>query len=116
VEGLGEKGIASQQRNSLAKDLMVSQLPPSEIIVVQGREIVVDDRIGMDELEGAGKGEEQFMLSSEELSSSQGQDGTKPLSSGENAITHRLIKSFRILPALLKAPIQRTVDKRLSLS
>ena len=54
-ECLGQQGVAGEDRDALTEDFVVGELAAPVIVVVHGREVVVDERIGVDALDGAGK-------------------------------------------------------------
>ncbi len=56
AEGLGEERVAHQDRDALAEDAMAGGAPAAQVVVVHGGEIVVHQRVGVDQLEGAGEG------------------------------------------------------------
>ena len=50
----GLEGVAGQDGGGLVEGLVAGQAPPAQVVVVHGREVVVDQRIGVDQLDGAG--------------------------------------------------------------
>jgi hypothetical protein len=112
VEGLGQKRVAGQQRNPFTENLMVGQLSPPEIIVVQGGQIVVNDGIGMDEFQGTGEREQVFMLPAKDLAGRQGQDRPEPFAAGKNAVMHRPIERLGLFFRSPQITLQGVIDQR----
>ena len=54
VEGVGQQGVAGEYRHRLAEDLMRGRAAAAQIVVVERRQIVVDQRVGVDHLQRAG--------------------------------------------------------------
>ena len=59
---LGLEGVAGQHGRALAEDLVVRRLAAAEIVVVHAGQVVVDERIGVQHLYGAGHGQGLFRL------------------------------------------------------
>ncbi len=91
-EGLGQERIPDQDGDGLAEDLMTRGATASEIIVVHGREVVVNQRVRMDVLEGAGDGQDIFRTPSHRLGGGDGQDRPQSLPACEEAIVHGLVQ------------------------
>ena len=56
-EGQGEKRVSGQNRHGFAEHLMTGELAAAVVVVIESRQVVVDQRIGVDELQGAGGGD-----------------------------------------------------------
>ena len=52
---LRQQRVARQHGDAFAEDLVVGRLAAAEIVVVHRRQIVVDERVGVDALDGAGQ-------------------------------------------------------------
>jgi hypothetical protein len=53
-EGERQQAIPRQDGDRLAVDLVVGGMPAAEVVVVHGRQVVVDERVGVDALQRAG--------------------------------------------------------------
>ena len=115
MKGLGKKRITGQHRDTLAEYLVRGGLSPAQIIVVQSGKIIMNDGVGMDELEGTGKRKERLAFSPEELAAGQRQNRAKPLASGEKAVVHGLTKCLRVADTPLEVPMERPVNDGFSL-
>ena len=51
-QGLGEEPVARQDRHVLAEGHVTGGLPAAELVVVHRRQVVVDQRVGVDHLDG----------------------------------------------------------------
>ncbi|MNC50243.1 hypothetical protein D3C75_994730 [compost metagenome] len=54
VERQALQAIASEDRAGLVKGLVGGRLTTAQVVIVHGRQVVVHQRIGMDQLDGAG--------------------------------------------------------------
>ena len=52
-ESEGEQGIAGENGGGFAEFLVARRLAAAQIVVVEGRQIVVNQRVGVDEFDGA---------------------------------------------------------------
>ena len=57
-ERLGVEPVAGQDRDVLAVDLVVRRAAAAQVVVVHRREVVVDERVGVDELDRGGERED----------------------------------------------------------
>ena len=53
----GEQRVAREDGDAFAEDLVRGRPAAAEVVVVHAREVVVDERVGVDALDGAGGGE-----------------------------------------------------------
>ena len=58
AEGLGEQAVAGQDGDVLAERDVAGGQAAAQAVVVDGRQVVVDQRVGVDELEGGGEGQD----------------------------------------------------------
>ena len=54
LEGLGKQGIASQDRVRFPVQPVAGRYSPAKVIIIHGRQVIVDQRVGMDHLHGRG--------------------------------------------------------------
>ena len=52
MEGKGLEGIAGEDGDRVAEDLVAGGLTAAEIVVVEGREVVMDERVGVEHFDG----------------------------------------------------------------
>jgi hypothetical protein len=67
---------------------VVGGVAPPEIVVVHGRQVIVDEGIGMDHLHGTGRGKRPRHFPPHRLAGGQHENGTDPLAAGEHRIAH----------------------------
>ncbi len=60
LKGDREQRVTRQNRDAVAKNLVTGRATAPEIVVVHAREIVVDERVGVDALDRAGEGKRAF--------------------------------------------------------
>jgi hypothetical protein len=72
---------------------MVGGFSAAEFIVVHGREIIVDEGISMDHLQGGGDRHHSVLGGPDRLTSGKREDGPKTLPSRPNAVLHGLVEA-----------------------
>src|ERR1700719_3006832 len=87
-EGQRQESVASEDGDGFAEFLMASRFAAAEVIVVQRRQIIVDQGIGVDELDGASGMKRWCHIAGEDARRLETKNGADPLSSGEDAVTH----------------------------
>jgi hypothetical protein len=110
LEGLCEKGVTSQNRNRLSKNLMASGFAPSEIVIVDGGEIVVNEGVGVNHFKRTGERQDCISLASNRVKGRDGQNGADPLASGEKAVTDRLPQRRREIRVLWEILFECGID------
>jgi hypothetical protein len=85
---------------------MAGRFPPSSVVIIHGREVVMDERISMDHLQSTGKREDVISFSPNRLKSSDRENGTNPFSSVDETVSDGLVKGIRKL--LLPFSLRRT--------
>src|SRR5262249_771912 len=88
VEGPGQERVAGQDRDRLAEHLVRGRLAAPEVVVVHRRQVVVDERVRVDHLDGAGEGQELLRLSAHRLARGEDEHRPDPLAAGEEAVAH----------------------------
>ena len=74
---------------------MGSGTAATEVIVVHAGKVVVNERVGVHHLDGAGGSEGIFARSSTGFGSGEGQDGAETFASGEDRVAHGLMDGPR---------------------
>ena len=59
-----QKAVPREDRVGFAKDLMGRRLATPKIVVVHGRQVIVDKGVGMDEFKGCSLRKDMFSLTS----------------------------------------------------
>ena len=88
---LRQQRVARQHGDAFAEDLVVGRLAAAEIVVVHRRQIVVDERIGVDAFDGAGERQGVGFASAAGGRGGKAERGAHPLAAGKERIAHRLV-------------------------
>ena len=95
-EGLGEEGVATEDGHAFAVNFMTSGSASAEIIIVHAREVIVDEGVGVHDLDGAGGRESIGGVATASFVCGEGEDGAESLAAGEDGIPHRLVNGARL--------------------
>lgn len=76
---------------------MAGRLPLPEVVVVHGRQIVMDQRVRVDEFDGGSRGQHVFGAATERLGRREREHRTEPLAAGQQRVAHRLDEAFRAI-------------------
>jgi len=117
-EGFCLKAVAREDGDPVAVDHMQGRAAAAQRVVVHGREVVVNQRICMDELDRARGGQCRLSRRSQAVpahprdgvSGGERQDRAQPLAAGEYAVAHRFADDGGALGRLGKIALQREVD------
>ena len=88
---LRQQRVARQHGDAFAEHLVVGRLAAAEIVVVHRRQIVVDERIGVDALDGARERQGVGFASAAGLRGGEAEGRAHPFAAGEERVTHRLV-------------------------
>ena len=95
-ERLGQQSVARENRHAVAVNDVRRRPPAAQRVIVHRRKIVVDERVGVDQLDGAGAGQREptapVGLAGRALSrrfgGGQRQAGTEAFAAAEQRIAH----------------------------
>ena len=87
----GEQGVPGKHGDPLAKDLVAGGATPAQIVVVHAREVVVDERVGVDAFHGAGGGQGRFQRAAAGLGCRKAEDGPQPFAARKERVAHGLV-------------------------
>ena len=96
-EGPAEQSIASENGHGIAVDLVVGGATTAQIIVIHRRQIVMDQRHGVDHLQGHCRRHRQRGITADQLTGCKAENRSEPLASSQERIAHRLAKRLRSL-------------------
>ena len=88
AERLDQQSVAREERDSLAEGPVRARTAAALVVVVKGREVVVNEREGVDELERSGRRQRRLGLGAGGLGRGEADDGSDPLAALE-AVAHR---------------------------
>ncbi len=87
--GSVQKQIARQDGGRLTIDNMAGRASPSVVVIVHGRQVIVDQRVGMNHFKGSGKGQSFLGKRPQEGACGKKQTGPDPLPACQQAVTRR---------------------------
>jgi hypothetical protein len=90
MKRLREQAIASENGHPLAGDHVERGLAPAHGVVIHRRQIVVDQRVGVDELDRARGRQGHRAIAADGVGACQTQHRTQPLAACEQAVRHRI--------------------------
>jgi hypothetical protein len=105
-----QESVTSEDGNGFAEFFVASGLASPEVIIVQRRQVIVNQGVGMDEFDGAGGMKRGRDVGSEDARRLETQDGTNPLSTGEDAVTHCRMDGRGLCRCQRKKPLERGID------
>lgn len=114
-ESLGEESVAGKDGNAFAKDLVAGETSAAVVVVVHRREVVVDEGVGVDTLDGTGEGHGQGGRAAASLGGGERQDGTEPLAPGEKGVAHGPMDGSRANGGTREQTVEGAVDFRAAL-
>jgi hypothetical protein len=86
-------------------------MPPAQVVVVHGRQIIMDQGIGVDHLQSAGHGQGFAGVAAYGFGPGQAEDGPEALAPGEEAVAHGLHHPEGRPPARRQIAFQGAVYK-----
>ena len=111
IEGLGEQAVPGQNGGGFVELLVAGGLAPAQVIVIHGRQIVVDQGVGMDHFQGAGQRQGRIEAAAHRLRRRQAEDGPQPFATREQAVMHGLNHPQGRAPHRREASLQSPVDQ-----
>ena len=92
AEGLGQERVPREDGDAFAEAHMGARLAAPKVVVVQRRQVVVDEAEGVDELERAGSGQHLGGRTRERLAGRQAENRPNPLPAAEERVAERLLE------------------------
>ena len=90
LEGQGLEHVPAEDAHRLAERLVDRRTSAAKIVVVQGRQVVVHEAEGMNQLEAAGGHHPSFARHAQEFAAAERDEGTDPLASAQQGVDHGL--------------------------
>ena len=112
LEGERQQGVAGEDGQRLAEDLMAGGPPATQIVVVHRRQIVVHERIGVNHLDGAGRRHGRLHVAAACLRGQQRQHRSQAFSRRQQAVAHGLDQFGGAARRQLGATVQGRLDLR----
>jgi hypothetical protein len=89
-EGLGIEPVAGEDRNVLAESHVIRRPAPAHVVVVHRRQVVVDERVRVDELDRGGQRQQLADVLADRTGGREGEDRPDALAARQQAVAHRL--------------------------
>ncbi len=90
-EGFRQQGISGQYGDRFSKCFVTGGFSSAEVVIVDSRKIVVDERVRVDHLQSTAVRQNFIPLTSRGLKGGDRQNGTNPLTSSKEAMSDRLV-------------------------
>ena len=111
VEGAGQERVAGEDRDRLAEHLVRGGLAAPQVVVVHGRQVVVDEAVGVDHLHRAGERHQVLARPAHRLAGREDEHGTDALAAGEEAVAHGAVDGGRPGRLRRERPVERLVHR-----
>ena len=108
---LREEGVAGQHGDAFAEDFVIRGLAPAEIVVVHRGQIVVDERVGVDALDGAGQRQGVRHGAAARLGRREHEGRPHAFAAGEDRVAHRLVNSGGLGRFLGEKFVEGAIDR-----
>jgi len=95
-KSLRQQAVARQHRHGLPIDLVVGRAAAAEIVIVHTREVIVDQRVGVDTFDGAGPGQSVRLPTACGPCRGEAKDRSEAFSAGQEAVAHGLVNQPRM--------------------
>lgn len=90
-ERLGEKSVSGEDGNGFPEDAVAGGSSPAEVVIIHARKIVMDQRVGVNALDGTGCGKGVGLLSPDGPGGGEAKNGTEAFPPREEAVPHGLV-------------------------
>ncbi len=106
-----QQAVAGQNRHRLAEHFVVGGLAAPQVVVVERRQVVVNQRIGVDEFERAADLDRTLQILGEHSRHLEAQRGANSLTPRKHAVPHRTVNRRRLRIFRRQYPVQRRFDR-----
>ena len=86
------EGVSRQYCQGLTVNLVVGGFTPAEIVIIHAGQVIMDQRIRVDQLQCAAKGQRQVPVNAAQPGKLQRQHRSDPLSAAQDRISHSVIQ------------------------
>lgn len=94
-EGQRLQAVGGEDRGGLVEGPVGGRLATAQVVVVHCRQVVVDQRVGMDQLHRAGRGVGALRRTAEGLAGGVGEQRANPLATVHHAVAHGLVEALQ---------------------
>jgi len=109
-EGKRQKSVTREDGDGFAEFLVARGFAAAEVIVVEGRQVIVNQGVGVDEFDGAGRMERGGDIAGENSRRLETQDRTNSFSTGKDAVTHGCMDGSGLRGRQRKEPLKSSID------
>ena len=90
ADRLCEQGVARQDRGVLTERAVASRATATQIVIIHRRQVVMDQRVGVDQLQGGGGRQQLVRVVAESFACRQTQHRANAFPTGQQRVAHRL--------------------------
>ncbi len=109
LKRLRQKRIPGEHGDALAENLVRGRASASEIVIVHARQIIMDEGVRVDALDGTGRRKGLGGFSAAGLGRSEAKNRPHPLAPGQQAVTHGAVDGGWFDRGFRQQPVQRGV-------
>lgn len=110
-EGLGEEGISGENGDAFPVNLVVRGFAPAEVVVIHGRQVVMDEGISVDAFDSAGSREGWSAITAARLGGGQTESGPQAFTPSEQGVTHGCMNCGRPCFRLGQKPVESGIHR-----
>ncbi len=110
LEGQDLERIAGEDRGRLVESLVAGRPTPAQVVIVHRRQIVMDERIGMDQFHRRSRAVQPGRVHADRLAGQIDQQRADPLAAAEYRIAHRLVEPVRTLIGRRQPAFKNALD------
>ena len=115
AQRLGEEAVAGEDRHVFAEGHVAGRLAAAQLVVVHGREVVVDERVGVDHLDRGRDRQDLLGIAAERLRGRESQHRPDALAAGQQRVAHRLLEPRCVVARPEAQTLQKGVHALLQL-
>ena len=108
-----QQRVAREDCDAVPENFVARRATSAEIVVVHAREIVVDERIGVDAFHRAGERQRVVDLAATRFGRSEAKNRPQTFSAREQTVSHRLVNRRRSHVLLRQISIERAINRLL---
>jgi hypothetical protein len=95
IECIGEQAIAGKDRGRFVESLVRCRPPTSQIVVIEGRKIIMDERVAMDHFNGRRRAQDTLAFGAKKARGLDREKRPEPLAAAKTRVAHGFEKSRR---------------------
>ena len=96
LEGQGKQRVPGEHRDAFTVNDVIRRHAPTQIVVVHPRQIVVDQRVGVDALDGGAEDQRVAGPAAARLCCGHAKDRPKSFTTRKHRVAHRLMQRLRL--------------------